>query len=84
MANGVARKGDGLDNGISIIDGPSSNNVLVNGKKAALKGDNTSPDVGKLNGTRNVYVNNKSIQAKNDSTDLGSIITESSTNVLTI
>jgi len=81
MAEGVARKGDELDDGDAIIDGPCSNNVFINSKKAALKGDATDPDVGDLDGSRNVYVNGEDLQANGDETTLGSVITEASDNV---
>ena len=81
MAAGVARKGDELENGLAVIDGPCSDDVFINNKKAALKGDSTSPDVGTLDGSRDVYVNGKVLQAKGDSTTLGAKITEASDDV---
>jgi uncharacterized Zn-binding protein involved in type VI secretion len=81
MSKAIARINDELDGGTSTISGPSSDNVFINNKKAALKDDNTLPDVGKLNGSRNVIINNKSSQALGDSTDMGSIITKASDDV---
>jgi len=81
MSKAIARINDELDSGTSTISGPSSDNVFINSKKAALKDDNTLPDVGKLNGSRNVIINNKSSQALGDSTDMGSIITKASDDV---
>ena len=81
MANGVARKGDEVDNGLAIIDGPSSDNVFINGEKAALEDDETAPDVGTLAGSRNVYVNGKVLQAVGDKTTTNAEITEGSDDV---
>lgn len=84
MGQPVARQGDAISHGGTIIEG--SQNVLTNGKRTARIGDKVLCALHQLQtiatGSRTVLVNGRGIARKGDAISCGATIVQGSANVL--